>query len=207
MKEVLDRILQIENGFRHIYDGANEIISKYPKEKSLKTALEYYKNEAYQARMLATVILGNLAVESPEAYCFLKEKVSIDKNWRVQEMLATAFDLICKEKGYENSIPLIEEWTNDENPNLVRAVTEGLRFWTNRPFFKDNPSLAITLISKHKSHQSEFVRKSVGNALKDISRKYESLLKDELKSWDLSNPLIQFTYKYATKHLKRNDKL
>ena len=206
MREILDKILQIEHGFRHIYDGAEEILSTCPKEKCFEIALELYENEAYQARMLATVILGNLAVENIEAYRFLKEKVGVDKNWRVQEMLATAFDLICKNTGYENSIPLIVEWSNDENPNIVRAVTEGLRVWTSRHFFKANPSLAIGLISRQKAHKSEFVRKSAGNALKDISRKHKELLENELKNWDLSNPLIQFTYKYATKHINKKSK-
>ena len=207
MNEILNRILQIEHGFRHIYDGAEKILDSYPKDKCFKIALELYKNEAYQARMLATVLLGNLANENIEAYRFLKEEVSLDKNWRVQEMLATAFDLICKKKGYENSISLITEWCTNENPNIVRAVTEGLRIWTSRPFFNQNPLLAIELISKHKSHENEYVRKSVGNALKDISRKHKDLITDELKRWDLSNPLIQFTYKYATKHLNKKGKI
>lgn len=75
-------------------------------------------------------------------------------------MLATAFDLICKEKGCENSIPIIQEWNNYENPNIVRAVTEGLRIWTSRPFFKTNPNLALDLISRHKVHESQYAFKS-----------------------------------------------
>jgi hypothetical protein len=152
--------------------------------------------------MLATSILGKLATTDKKALYFLKEQVSIDKNWRVQEMLAKAFDEICKYKGYESSLPLIEEWINDNNPNVVRAVTEGLRIWTNRPFFKENPLIAIALISKHKDDESEYLRKSVGNALKDISKKYPDLIQQEVIQWDLSNPRIFFTYKLATKILK-----
>ena len=143
-----------------------------------------------------------LATTDKKALYFLKEQVSIDKNWRVQEMLAKAFDEICKYKGYESSLPLIEEWINDNNPNVVRAVTEGLRIWTNRPFFKENPMIAIALISKHKEDESEYLRKSVGNALKDISKKYPDLIQQEVIQWDLSNPRIFFTYKLATKILK-----
>ena len=138
------------------------------------------------------------ATTDKKALYFLKEQVSIDKNWRVQEMLAKAFDEICKYKGYESSLPLIEEWINDNNPNVVRAVTEGLRIWTNRPFFKENPMIAIALISKHKEDESEYLRKSVGNALKDISKKYPDLIQQEVIQWDLSNPRIFFTYKLAT---------
>ena len=100
------------------------------------------------------------------------------------------------------SLPLIEEWLNDNNPNVIRAVTEGLRIWTSRPFFKENPAIAITLISKHKAHESEYLRKSVGNALRDISKKHAELIRQEVEQWDLSNPRVLFTYKFATKLLK-----
>ena len=86
--------------------------------------------------------------------------------------------------------------------NIIRAVTEGLRIWTSRPYFKENPSVAIALISKHKAHESEYLRKSVGNALRDISKKHTELIRQEVQQWDLSNPRIMFTYKIATKLLK-----
>ena len=152
--------------------------------------------------MLATTILGRLATEDNNALRFLKERVSTDENWRVQEMLAKAFDEVCKYRGYEASLPLIKEWLNDDNPNVIRAVTEGLRIWTSRPFFKENPSVAIALITKHKGHRSEYLRKSVGNALRDISKKHAELVWQEVERWDLSNPRISFTYKHAAKLLK-----
>lgn len=36
--------------------------------------------------------------------------------------------------------------------------------------FRDNPKIAIELISEHKSDDSEYLRKSVGNALRDIGK-------------------------------------
>ena len=152
--------------------------------------------------MLATTILGRLATKDNNALYFLKERISTDENWRVQEMLAKAFDEVCKHRGYEASLPLIEEWLNDNNPNVIRAVTEGLRIWTSRPFFKHNPLLAIELISKYKAHESEYLRKSVENALKDISKKHRELIRAEVQQWDLSDPRVMFTYKLATKLLK-----
>lgn len=200
---VLNTILQIENGFQHIIDGADGILSAYSKEQCFDFALELFKHKAYQARMLATMILGRLATEDNNALCFLKERISTDENWRVQEMLAKAFDEVCNHRGYEMSLPLIEEWLEeDNNPNVIRAVTEGLRIWTSRPFFKENPSVAIALISKHKAHESAYLRKSVGNALKDISKKHRELIQQEVQQWDLSNPQVMFTYKLATKLLK-----
>ena len=202
INEILNYILHVEHGFQHIIDGADEIFSANSKEQCFEVALELFRNDAYQARMLATTILGRLAIEDNDALRFLKEQVSTDENWRVQEMLAKAFDEICKNRGYEKCFCLIENWLDDDNPNVVRAVTEGLRIWTSRPFFKENPSLAIALIAKHKAHESEYLRKSVGNALRDISKKHAELIRSEVQQWDLSNPRILFTYKLAAKLLK-----
>lgn len=197
----LSDIVAIEHGFQHIHDGAEKIFSTHSKEQCFELALDLFGNEAYQARMLATTILGRLATTNNDALYFLKEQVSTDENWRVQEMLAKAFDEVCKHRGYEASLPLIEEWINDDNPNVIRAVTEGLRIWTSRPFFKKNPSVAIALITKHKAHESEYLRKSVGNALRDISKKHAELIRQEVQLWDLKNPRVLFTYKLAAKLL------
>lgn len=200
--KILNKILPVEHGFQHIFEAADEIFSTHSKELCFEFALELFKHEAYQARMLATTILGRLAITNNDALCFLKEQVSTDDNWRVQEMLAKAFDEVCKHRGYETSLPLIEEWINDDNPNVIRAVTEGLRIWTSRPYFKENPSVAIALITKHKVHESKYLRKSVGNTLRDISKKHAELIRQEVEQWDLSNPRIMFTYKLAAKLLK-----
>ena len=202
INEILNNILHVEHGFQHIIDGADEIFSANSREQCFEVALELFRNDAYQARMLATTILGRLAIEDNDALRFLKEQVSTDKNWRVQEMLAKAFDEICKNRDYEKCFYLIDIWLDDDNPNVVRAVTEGLRIWTSRPFFKENPSLAIALIAKHKADESEYLRKSVGNALRDISKKHSELIRNEVQQWDLSNPQILFTYKLAEKLLK-----
>ena len=121
---LLNKIRQIEHGFHHIHKGADEILSAYPKEQCFELALELFRHEAYQFRMLATTLLGRLATENNNALCFLKETVGTDKNWRVQEMLAMAFDEVCKCGGYEVSLPLIEEWLNDDYPCRNRRVED-----------------------------------------------------------------------------------
>ena len=95
-------------------------------------------------------------------------------------------------------------WKKQGSWNFFHAklIPNSSRIWTNRPFFKENPLIAIALISQHKDDESEYLRKSVGNALKDISKKYPDLIQQEVIQWDLSNPRILFTYKLATKILK-----
>lgn len=63
----------------------------------------------------------------------MKQQVSLDNNWRVQELLAMAFDNYCKDIGYEQTRPTIKEWIDDNNPNVRYSVSEGLKIWINRP--------------------------------------------------------------------------
>ena len=97
---------------------------------------------------------------------------------------------------------MIDEWMKSSNPNTRRAVTEGLRIWTSRPYFKENPTAAIERLVNLKEDPSEYVRKSVGNALRDISKKYPELIEAELSRWKLESKEINQVYRLATKFMK-----
>ncbi len=99
------------------------------------------------------------------------------------------------------ALPEIMSWLDDKNPNVRRAVTEGLRIWTGRPYFSDNPEMAIRLLGNLRADESQYVRKSVGNALRDISKKHQDLIQVELESWDKDDKKVQLTYKLANRFL------
>jgi retron-type reverse transcriptase len=63
---------------------------------------------------------------------------------------------------------------------FVRYADDLVIFWIKRPYFKENPQEAINILSKYKTDESEYVRKSVGNALKDISKTYPELITNEI---------------------------
>lgn len=196
MEKILNDIKKIEHGFKHIIEAGDTILVDKT-QKPFELATIFLSDDAYQARMLATFLLGQLSSDNPKALELLETKVAEDKNWRVQEMLAKAFDYHCKTIGYEKSLPTIKKWLANKNPNVKRAVIEGLRIWTSRPYFKDNPTIAVQLITKHKSDDSEYLRKSVGNALRDIGKKHKDKVLEEISTWDLTNKKIEFTYKLA----------
>ena len=160
-----------------------------------------YHSVVYQVRMYGVFLFGYLSTDK-EILTFMRDEVSKEENWRVQEVLAKSFDEFCKSIGYEKSLPIIDEWLNHENPNTRRAVTEGLRIWTSRPYFKENPKEAIRRIANLKDDKSEYVRKSAGNALRDISKKFPELIKDELNTWKLENKEINQVYMLANKFIK-----
>ncbi len=203
MQSLVRRVKKTEHGFTDILQAAEEILASHNSAETFELAHQLYVSNVPQARMLATFLLGKLAAHSKESLAFLHLRVSLDEDWRVQEILAKAFDQYCQDTGYEKAIPVMRDWLSDTNPNTRRAVTEGLRVWTARPYFQDHPQAAIQLLSPMRSDPSEYVRKSVGNALRDISRKHERLIASELASWNLSEKRVQQVYKLASRFLKK----
>jgi len=199
MQEMINSVSKIEHGFKPMEIEAKKLYVTNSKEDCLITATGLLNDERYQVRSVGVFLLGYLSSTDMTSLLLLRSKVSTDKSWQVQEILAKAFDQFCKDTGYERSLPVISDWLTDQNPNVCRAVTEGLRIWTTRSFFKTNPQIAIELISQHKAHPSEYLRKSVGNSLRDISKKNKELIENEISSWDLTDKLIYFTYKLVKK--------
>lgn len=201
IEEYLFRVKKVRYGFKDIEKSADEILAVSTVAEAYNISIMLYKSDEYQVRSLATFILGRIASKRKQAFNTLKNKVSKDEDWRVQEILAKSFDRYCADVTYEKSLPVIKEWLNDSDENIRRAVTEGLRIWTGRPYFKENPEVAIALLSKLRCDESLYVRKSVGNALKDISKKHSELVEQEFSSWKLENKKIAQVYNLATKFI------
>ena len=152
--------------------------------------------------MYGVFLFGYLS-EDREILDFMKKEVSKDENWRVQEVLAKSFDEYCRKIGYEEALPVIDEWLSDPHPNARRAVTEGLRIWTSRPYFKEHPEEAIQRIAALKEDSSEYVRKSVGNALRDISKKYPEFIQAELDTGNIEEKSVKQVYQLASRFIEK----
>ena len=187
----------IERGFLREQRRARSDYASFDPEQARRVAFLAYRSEVYQVRMYAVFLLGHLSQES-DVLSFLRDDVSADSNWRVQEVLAKAFDDFCAVRGYEAALPVIDEWLSDPRPNVRRAVTEGLRIWTSRPYFRDHPGDAVSRLSRLRSDSSEYVRKSVGNALRDISKKHPELVAAELRTWSLETTEVAQVYRLAS---------
>lgn len=206
MKEYIKSLEQefslIKRGFKEEEKRALDDYKSNDKEYVKRLAFLSYESKVYQVRMYGVFLFGYLSADIG-ILKFMRDEISKDDNWRVQEVLAKAFDEYCKNKGYENAIPVIDEWLSSDNPNIRRAVTEGLRIWTSRPYFRENPQEAIKRLATLKEDASEYVRKSVGNALRDISRKFPELIKEELKTWKLETKEIKQVYKLASRFVEK----
>ncbi|WP_314389222.1 DNA alkylation repair protein [uncultured Abiotrophia sp.] len=190
----------IEKGFKEEEKRAQADYASQDSDYIKQLAMQAYQSETYQVRMYAVFLMGYLS-QQEDILDYLREQVCLDPNWRVQEVLAKAFDHYCKTTGYQAALPVIDDWLGHSQSNTRRAVTEGLRIWTSRPYFKDHPQEAIRRIACLKRDPSDYVRKSVGNALRDISRKFPDLIQAELATWTLDGKDIQQVHKLASKFL------
>ncbi|MGX7265872.1 DNA alkylation repair protein [Enterococcus crotali] len=191
LEEELEVIGKISNGFKPMELLADSIADRFTDEEIEKISFKLFLSEVYQRRMVAVFLFGKLAPKNNVVLDFMKKNVSKDDNWRVQEILGMAFDNFCKETGYEKALDTIKDWLTYKYCNTRRAVSEGLRIWTSRPYFKENPDVAIKLLSELKNDESEYVRKSCGNALRDISKKYPEKIVSELSDWQQSKEELQ----------------
>lgn len=200
-EQYLQELLPEKDSLKLVKNEAEKYYKTHSLEECFSMGLELYKADNFQIQEVGVFLMGYSAHNNRNAMIFLKDIVSNHESWKVQEILAMAFDNHCAIIGYESALPLIKDWLNSDCVNVRRAVSEGLRIWTSRPYFKDNPNVAIELLSTRKEDESEYVRKSVGNALRDISKKYPELVLEELKSWKLSSREIEQVYKLAGKFL------
>ena len=63
---------------------------------------------------------------------------------------------------------------------------------------------AIQRLAALKEDPSEYVRKSVGNALRDISKKFPDFIRKEVEAWSLDSKEIKQVYHLASKLIKKN---
>lgn len=108
-EKLIQRVQKTQHGFLDIQKAADEVAAGRPPAESLRIAKQLFTSEIYQARSLATFIFGRLAANSNQTIAFLKRHVSQDNDWRVQEILAKAFDRYCADVGYEQALPVIKD--------------------------------------------------------------------------------------------------
>ena len=100
------RIFFDKNGFK---EEENRALADYLSNDNAYTkelAFLAFKSNVYQVRMYSVFLFGHLS-SYEEILIFMRDEVSKDDNWRVQEVLAKAFDEFCKQTGYEKSLLLL----------------------------------------------------------------------------------------------------
>ena len=63
---------------------------------------------------------------------------------------------------------------------------------------------SIQRLAALKEDSGKYVRKSVGNALRDISKKFPDFIRIEVEAWSLDSKEIKQVYHLASKFIKKN---
>lgn len=199
----LSQLIPDKDSLKLVKTEAKKFYKEHTSEECHRIYPVLYQSDNFQIQEVGVFLAGYIADVYPDALDFLHDTVSQHESWKVQEILAMAFDLHCAKIGYENALPLIKRWFADPNANIRRAASEGLRVWTSRPYFREHPKVAIALLASHREDESGYVRNSAGNSLRDISKRFPELVAAELQTWDLSSKKAMQVHKLANKFMVR----
>lgn len=199
----LSQLITDKDSLKLVKTEAKQFYKEHTPEECQEIYPVLYQSDNFQIQEVGVFLAGYIADVYPDALDFLHDTVSRHESWKVQEILAMAFDIHCAKIGYENALPLIKRWFADPDANIRRAASEGLRVWTSRPYFREHPRVAIALLASHREDESGYVRNSAGNSLRDISKRFPKLVAAELQTWDLSSKKVMQVYKLANKFMAR----
>ena len=148
----------------------------------LDTSVGGAENERFT---MAGALLLSTALGHDDARQLLIDGYAKIDNWRVQECVAKAMDEYASFEGWDSSLAWIQDCVNHPTPNVRRAAVEGPRVWTSRPPFKGpgGAGAALAVFEDRRNDDSTYVRKSVGNAMRDIGKKSPAELVDRFSVW------------------------
>ncbi len=121
----------------------------------------------------------------------LVEKFANYEDWAIRES-ATIIILAGLKKNPEEVLNLLQEWARSNNDNIRRLVAESLKPKTEAKWLRDSTKNEkvleiLTLLNKD---SSIYVRKAVGNNIKDLSKYMPQVMLNLMESW-ISNSNIE----------------
>ena len=138
-------------------------------------------------QLYALHIIAEFIISFPEKFekmIPLIEVYAYPSNWIVRETIADAI-LAGLIKTPNKTLEILSNWVKSSNENLRRLVSESLRphasiKWLRDPTKNDKIIELLTILRKD---PSIYVRKSVGNNLKDLSKYMPEKILDLMEFW------------------------
>ncbi|MHA1147813.1 MAG: DNA alkylation repair protein [Promethearchaeota archaeon] len=145
------------------------------------------ENESEFVQHFSLLLLSELILNKPEV--FSKGKNLIKKfadhgKWAIRE--STRFSILSgMKKNPEKTLSFLSEWIEDDNENVRRLVAESLRpiseiKWLRNPSENEKILDILTFLRKD---PSIYVRKSVGNNLKDLTKYMPEKILNLMEQW------------------------
>jgi 3-methyladenine DNA glycosylase AlkC len=112
------------------------------------------------------------------------KKYATHSNWEIREMAGYAIRE-CLKTNKQETINSLWSYVHSKDENLRRIVSESLRPLADIPWLRnpDRNGSILELLEILKADPSVYVRKSVGNNLKDLSKYMPEIVLDQLKLW------------------------
>ena len=160
-------------------------------ERFLKLCRKLYdfkmKNNYISLKYLSLLILANYLLKYPHSLSQainLIELAATDEEWSVRE--TAIYPIIsCLKTKPDLIFPYLYQLTDRTDEKLRRLVSESLRpsgsiKWLKNPQKNDK---ILSILSRLKTDESIYVRKSVGNNLKDLSKYMPGKILDLMENW------------------------
>ncbi|MHA1166505.1 MAG: DNA alkylation repair protein [Candidatus Hodarchaeales archaeon] len=187
---------------------AQQVNAKYDKKSLELTRIIIEAGEKYKDRLLehfGVTLLAELAKLSGEMYIGALKHVETwadHPNWEIRE--TSIYTIVEGLRKYpRETLEVMKNWSLSSNENLRRLSAEGLRPLTKNKWLRDpsknDPVLAI--LYNLRADDSVYVRKSVGNNLKDLSRYMPGKILKMASEW-INDAGIRVTDDLASKNKK-----
>ncbi|MDJ0752964.1 MAG: DNA alkylation repair protein [Ardenticatenaceae bacterium] len=154
---------------------AETTLERYPVADVFALAQGLVHSKVVQVRMLAITLLGLTADQIVDAKTMMRKMAANDDSELVHDALGVAFELYCSRVGYAYVQSEIAEWLTDRSPIVRRAVIEGLRVWTDRPYFDLWPEEAVAYLQWLVDDDDDHVAQSAHDALNEVYDSYPHL--------------------------------
>ncbi|MFW9987806.1 MAG: DNA alkylation repair protein, partial [Candidatus Odinarchaeota archaeon] len=172
--------------FQHLFN--KEKINRIFIYEFIEALFNYGENvESQIIQLFALHIIAEFISSFPndfEKMLSLIKKYACHRNWIVRETIADSIIAGLK-KNIDITLIFLNKWAKNSNENLRRLVSESLRphnsiKWLRDPTKNDKILDILTIL---RNDPSLYVRKSVGNNLKDLSKYMPEKILDLLESW------------------------
>ncbi len=167
-----------------------------------KVCLDFKKNTKSSSIYYFTMIfLSEYINDYPEDFkkmTEILEEWGTHDDWNIRE--AAIYPIIASlKKEPKQILPLLSNWINHKNENIRRLVAESLRpkAEVKRLRNPEKNDKVLVLLSELRMDPSLYVRRAVGNNIKDLSKYMPEKMLDLMESW-LENSTIQVRERLAT---------
>jgi len=124
------------------------------------------------------------------------------EKWEIRESVEYIIRLALASKR-EYTLTTLKEWISSSSPNIRRIVVESLRPFANLKWLRDpaKNDEVFSILYHLRKDASSYVRTSVGNNLKDLSKYMPEIVLQTSNSW-INEAKINVTQDLASKGVK-----